>query len=137
ADAHRSAQRPGADGRRPPPTTAGDPRAPDSHQPALDAADARPLALADRLHDHPGPDPRAPPAHLTRRSRRPPHQPSRRPHRHAGPCPKPAAITPDTPSNVPIEEQLAVPPTTEPPYTPDRRRPPSPARRIGGFRLNP
>ncbi len=56
----RAAQRARANRPLPPPPTAPDPRPADPHQPNLDAADARPLALATPVHHRAGQDPGAP-----------------------------------------------------------------------------
>jgi hypothetical protein len=76
----------------PPPTPAPDPRPPDPHQPPVDTPNARPLAMAKRLHHHSGRDPRPPRPHLTF----PPRdedQPTRRQDRHRSPLPENPAET--------------------------------------------
>ena len=72
----------------PPPSPASDPRPPDPHQPPMDTPDARPLALANRVHHRARRDPRAPRPHLntpTRRDERPPAPP---PDRQQSPLPE-------------------------------------------------
>ena len=112
------------------------PGPPDPHQPPMDTPDARPLAMADRLHHHPRRDPRAPRPHLTGPgARRGPARPARR-HTARSPLPETPAETlpPRTPRR----------PTTTNTEHDNRRHTPSPARPtsptsptqpIGGFRF--
>lgn len=64
----RTAQRHHPDCPGPPPTIAENPGTPDPHRQKMDPTDARPVALADRLHRRAHPHPRTSRPHLTLRS---------------------------------------------------------------------
>ncbi len=94
-DAHRPSQPARPDRPLPTPTPASDPRTADPHQPTMDTPDARPLALAARLHHHPGEDPVAPHPRLSNPPATASTSRPRSRHRHAHPCPgNPTAALP-------------------------------------------